>query len=37
MTVLHARGAELERDFSFGVVLGLFEPLLSGAEEERKP
>ncbi len=35
MTVLRARGAELERDFSFGVVLRLFEPLLAGAEEER--
>src|SRR2546430_5425767 len=29
--VLSARGAELERDFSFGVVRQLFEPALSGA------
>ena len=35
MTVVRARGAELERDFSFGVALHLFEPLLAGAEEER--
>ena len=35
MTVLRARGAELERDFSFGVVLRLFEPLLAGAGDER--
>jgi DNA-binding CsgD family transcriptional regulator len=35
MTVLRARGAELERDFSFGVVLRLFEPLLTGAGQER--
>src|SRR5262245_12374164 len=35
MTVLRARGAELERDFSFGVVLGLFVPLLTAAAEER--
>jgi DNA-binding CsgD family transcriptional regulator len=33
MTVLRARGAELEHDFSFGVVLRLFEPLLAGEEE----
>ncbi len=35
MVVLRARGAELERDFSFGVVLRLFEPLLAVADEER--
>ena len=35
MTVLRARGAELERDFSFGVVLRLFEPLLAVGEDER--
>jgi DNA-binding CsgD family transcriptional regulator len=36
--VLAARGAELERDFSFGVVRQLFEPVLAGAapaERER--
>lgn len=31
MTVLAARGAELEREFSFGVVRQLFEPALAGA------
>jgi predicted ATPase len=37
MIVLSARGAELERDFSFGVVLQLFQPLLAepGAARER--
>jgi DNA-binding CsgD family transcriptional regulator len=29
MTVLRARGGELERDFTFGVAVQLFEPLLS--------
>jgi DNA-binding CsgD family transcriptional regulator len=36
MRVLRARGAELERDFSFGTALRLFEPLLAGAEEGRE-
>jgi len=31
MTVLRARGAELERQFPFGVALQLFEPYLSAA------
>jgi DNA-binding CsgD family transcriptional regulator len=36
MRVLVARGSELERSFSFGVVRQLFEPLLASlAEEER--
>jgi DNA-binding CsgD family transcriptional regulator len=33
MRVLRARGAELERDFSFGVVRQLFEPPLAEASE----
>jgi predicted ATPase len=32
-TVLAARGAELERDFSFGVVRQLFEPALAAAAD----
>ncbi len=32
MIVLRGRGAELERDFSFGVVLRLFEPLLAAGD-----
>jgi hypothetical protein len=31
MTVLRARGADLEREYAFGVVRQLFEPLLAGA------
>ncbi len=31
LTVLRARGGELERQFPFGVALQLFEPYLSGA------
>jgi DNA-binding CsgD family transcriptional regulator len=31
MTVLRSRGTELERDFAFGVVRQLFEPLLAEA------
>jgi AAA ATPase domain len=37
VTVLSARGGELERDFSFGIVRGLLEPVLvrsSGRERE---
>ena len=33
MRVLRARGAELERDFAFGVVRQLFEPTLAEASE----
>ena len=33
MRVLRSRGAELERDFAFGVVRQLFEPALAGASE----
>jgi DNA-binding CsgD family transcriptional regulator len=33
MRVLRSRGAELERDFAFGVVRQLFEPALSEASE----
>ena len=37
MTVLRARGGELERQFPFGVALQLFEPYLSSASpRERK-
>jgi DNA-binding CsgD family transcriptional regulator len=35
MTVLRARAADLERDFTFGVVLQLFEPLLVAAGADR--
>jgi DNA-binding CsgD family transcriptional regulator len=31
LSVLHARGGELERDFGFGVVRQLFEPCMAGA------
>ncbi|MEA2443212.1 MAG: hypothetical protein QOJ12_504, partial [Thermoleophilales bacterium] len=31
MQVAHARGDEFERDFSFGIALQLFEPLLAAA------
>jgi DNA-binding CsgD family transcriptional regulator len=34
--VLRARGAELERDFAFGVVRQLFEPALRDAPEARR-
>ncbi|MDD7942731.1 AAA family ATPase [Actinomycetospora lutea] len=33
-TVLAARGGRLERDFAFGVVRGLVEPLLTGTDRE---
>ena len=36
MRVLWARGTELERDFSFGVVRQLFEPALVEATEEER-
>ena len=34
--VLRARGAELEREFAFGVVRQLVEPLVAGASEEER-
>jgi DNA-binding CsgD family transcriptional regulator len=34
--VLRARGAELEREFAFGVVRQLVEPVLAGASEEER-
>ena len=36
MRVLSARGTELERDFSFGVVRQLFEPVLVEADEHER-
>jgi DNA-binding CsgD family transcriptional regulator len=36
MTVLRARGGELERDYTFGVAVQLFEPLLARAADERE-
>ncbi len=36
MRILWARATELERDFSFGVVRQLFEPVLSEATEEER-
>jgi DNA-binding CsgD family transcriptional regulator len=36
MRVLRSRGAELERDFAFGVVRQLFEPALSEASEAER-
>jgi tetratricopeptide (TPR) repeat protein len=34
--LLRARGAELEREFAFGVVRQLVEPVLAGASEEER-
>src|SRR3984957_12611369 len=34
--VLRARGAELEREFAFGVVRQLFEPVVAGVSEEER-
>jgi DNA-binding CsgD family transcriptional regulator len=34
--VLRARGAELEREYAFGVVRQLVEPVLAGASEEER-
>ncbi len=34
--VLHGRGAELEREFAFGVARQLFEPALGSLEPERR-
>ena len=36
MTVLRARGGELERDFTFGVAIQLFEPLLESPTIDRE-
>ncbi len=36
MRVLRARGAELERDFAFGVVRQLFEPALADASDSER-
>ena len=36
MTVLRARGGELERDFTFGVAVQLFERLVAGEGEKRE-
>jgi hypothetical protein len=37
MRVLRAGGAELERDFAFGVVRQLFEPVLADASDSNAP
>src|SRR6059036_2596069 len=34
--VLHARGGELERDFPFGVVVGLFEARFARADAQQR-
>jgi DNA-binding CsgD family transcriptional regulator len=36
MHVLHARGSELEREFPYGLVRQLFEPVLADAQEEER-
>src|SRR3954454_8967980 len=36
MTVLSARGSELERDFPFAVVRQLLEPVVTGVAEDRR-
>src|SRR3954453_22757992 len=36
LRVLRSRGAELERDFAFGVVRQLFEPVLADATAEER-
>jgi DNA-binding CsgD family transcriptional regulator len=36
MRVLGSRGSELEREFAFGVVRQLFEPVLAGASESER-
>ena len=36
MTVLRAKASELESAFAFGIALQLFEPLLAGADDERR-
>lgn len=36
MRVLAARGLELEREFAYGVVRGLFEPVLNRASEDER-
>src|SRR6266516_6714374 len=35
-SILSARGAELEQEFSFGVVRQLFEPVLAAADEAER-
>jgi predicted ATPase len=36
LQVLRGRGSELERDFPFGVVRQLFEPVVFGASEDER-
>ena len=36
MHVLHARGSELEREFPYGLVRQLFEPVLADAKDEER-
>ncbi|GEL17216.1 ATP-binding protein [Pseudonocardia asaccharolytica] len=36
LRVLHARAGELERDYAFGVVLGLLDPVVASATTERR-
>jgi DNA-binding CsgD family transcriptional regulator len=36
MHVLHARGSELEREFPYGLVRQLFEPVLADAQDEER-
>jgi DNA-binding NarL/FixJ family response regulator len=36
LSVLRARGGELEQEFPFGVMRQLFEPVLAGADEARR-
>ena len=36
MTVLRARASALESEFQFGIALRLFEPLLTGADDETR-
>jgi hypothetical protein len=36
LRVLAARGSQLEREYAFGVVRQLFEPLLAGADEQQR-
>ena len=36
MGVMRARASELESDFQFGIALQLFEPLLTGADDETR-
>lgn len=36
MSVMHAQGAELERDFAFGIARQLLEPALASASSEKR-